>query len=249
MQALIPRIQDRTIITYGFSQQADIRAENLRTDKNGTTFDIYADRFDTVLKDIFLPMLGEHNVQNSLVAVATALQLEIAPALIKKGMEGFTGVKRRFTQTGIVNEVTIIDDYAHHPVEIGVVLKTARSAVEGTGGRVIAVAQPHRYSRLNDLFDDFCTCFNEADSVIITDVYEAGETPIENRNKDALVDGIRGHGHKDVQGLESRDALPALLADMVKPEDFVICMGAGDITAWAYDLPEQLEKLLKSHAA
>ena len=249
VQALIPQIKDRNIITYGFSQQADIRAENLRTDKNGTTFDIYADRFDSVLKDIFLPMLGEHNVQNSLVAVATALQLNIAPALIKKGMEGFTGVKRRFTQTGLVNNVTIIDDYAHHPVEISVVLKTARSAVAGTSGRVIAIAQPHRYSRLNDLFDDFCTCFNEADSVIIADVYEAGESPIEGRNKDALVEGIRGYGHKDVQGLESRDALPALLADIVKPDDYVICMGAGDITAWAYDLPEQLEKLFASNAA
>ena len=243
VQALIPQIQDRTIITYGFSTQADIRADNIRTDKNGTTFDVYADRFDTVLKDMFLPMLGDHNVQNSLVAVATALQLEIAPALIKKGMESFTGVKRRFTQTGIVNEVTIIDDYAHHPVEIGVVLKTARSAVAGTSGRVIAVAQPHRYSRLNDLFDEFCACFNDADVAIISDVYAAGESPLPGATRDRLVKTMTDRGHRRALALSGEAALPALIAAEAKPGDIVVCLGAGTITTWANALPGALGKI------
>ncbi|MDB2683100.1 UDP-N-acetylmuramate--L-alanine ligase [Alphaproteobacteria bacterium] len=249
VQALIPEITDRKIITYGFSPQADIRAENLRTDPSGTTFDVIFANDDTTLKDIFLPMLGRHNVQNSLIALAVAQQMDIAPPLMKKGMEGFTGVKRRFTKTGEVNNVTIIDDYAHHPVEIATILETARTAVKDTGGNVIAVMQPHRYSRLHDLFEDFCTCFNEADSVIITDIYEAGETPIEGASQQALVEGIKQRGHKDVEALDARENLAKIIHGKAKLGDFVICMGAGDITAWAYELPGELQVLSESNAA
>lgn len=196
-----------------------------------------------------LPMLGRHNVSNALVAVAAALQLDIAAPLIKKGMATFTGVKRRFTKTGEVNGITIIDDYAHHPVEIKTVLETARSAVRDENEKVIAVMQPHRYSRLNDLFDDFCTCFNAADTVFVADVYAAGETPIEGRDAVSLAEGIRGVGHKDVNVLNDRKDLADAIADIAQPGDYVICMGAGDITAWAYDLPGQLEKQLESKVA
>lgn len=253
VQALIPTIGDRRFVTYGFNPQADVRAENVRSGPDGSVFDVIfaakGEREELVLRDVHLPMLGRHNVQNSLVALAIAHEMDVAPPLMKKGMESFTGVKRRFTKTGEVNGVTIIDDYAHHPIEIETILKTARTAVAETGGRIFAVMQPHRYSRLQDLFEEFCTCFNDADTVVIADVYEAGEEPIEGFDKMSLVDGIREHGHKDVIALPSRDELAATLAGFVQPNDFVICMGAGDITAWAYELPEALEKLLQSKVA
>lgn len=172
--------------------------------------------------------------------------------LLKKGLNSFTGVKRRFTKTGETHGVTIIDDYAHHPIEIETVLKTARTAVAENDAKVIAVMQPHRYTRLDDLFEDFCKCFNEADTVIITDVYEAGEEPIENRNKQSLVDGIKSHGHRNVHALPAREDLPRLLAKHTNAGDYVVLMGAGDITSWAYELPEQLESELakeKGHVA
>ncbi len=248
VQALIPEITDRKIITYGFNPQADIRAENLRHDSSGTTFDvIFTDGL--TLKDVYLPMLGRHNVQNSLVALAVARELDVAPPLMKKGMETFTGVKRRFTKTGEVGGITIIDDYGHHPVEIATVLATARTAVKETGGKIIAVVQPHRYSRLHDLFEDFCTCFNDADMVIVADVYEAGETPIAGINKESLAEGIKKHGYKDVDMLNKSEDLAQMIYSKATRGDFVICMGAGDITYWAYDLPGELEKLLKSNAA
>ena len=173
VQALIPSVQDRKIITYGMNPQADVRAENIRGSAKGSTFDVSLPD-GAALKDVFLPMLGEHNVQNALAALSIAYELKIAPPLMKKALEGFTGVKRRFTNCGESHGVTVIDDYAHHPAEIETVLKAARMAVSENEGRVIAVMQPHRYSRLHDLFEEFCTCFNGADSVIITDVYEAG---------------------------------------------------------------------------
>lgn len=246
VQALIPHVSDRKIITYGFNPQADVRASNIRSDASGSLFDVrfagwlFDDGKALELKDIYLPMLGEHNVQNSLVALAIAQQMNVAPPVMKKGLGGFNGVKRRFTKTGEVQGITIIDDYAHHPIEIETVLKTARNAASHNNGRVIAVMQPHRYSRLHDLFEDFSTCFNDADSVLIADVYEAGEDPIEGVDKFSLVQAIAARGHRDVQALPSRDQLASMVAEKAQSGDFVICMGAGDITAWAYDLPQQL---------
>lgn len=252
VQALVPSVKDRKIITYGFNPQADVQVSNVKSDAKGSVFDVtFAGTIngeqDLVLRDVHLPMLGRHNVQNSLVALAVAHKMGVPAPTLKKGLAGFTGVKRRFTKTGESHGITVIDDYAHHPIEIETVLKTARTAVAQTKGRVIAVMQPHRYSRLNDLFEDFCKCFNEAETVIIADVYEAGETPIEGRNKKTLVEGIKSHGHRDVHALPSRAELAHMVAKYTQNGDYVICMGAGDITSWAYDLPTQLdEELSKS---
>ncbi|MCB9988574.1 MAG: UDP-N-acetylmuramate--L-alanine ligase [Rhodospirillales bacterium] len=240
VQSLVPELTDRRIVTYGFNPQADVRAFNLRTGGDGSTFDVSFG--DNVVKDIYLPMLGQHNVQNALAALAVARELDMGEAAMKKALRHFEGVKRRFTRTGESNGVTVIDDYGHHPVEISAVLKAARSAVEASHGRVLAVVQPHRYSRLNDLMDDFCTCFNDADSVIVANVYAAGETPIEGADKEHLAAGIRAHGHRDVTALIERTDLARLIAARARPGDFVICLGAGDITRWAYDLPAELDR-------
>ena len=249
VQALIPSVRDRRIITYGFNPQADVRADNIRSDAQGSVFDVtfsgWVAKGEVItIKDIMLPMLGQHNVQNSLVSLAIAMEMAIPVALMKKGLSNFTGVKRRFTKTGEAGGITIIDDYAHHPVEIEVVLKTARQAVATNQGRVIAVMQPHRYTRLRDLFEDFCTCFNEADTVLIADVYEAGEEPIEGIHKNSLVEGIKAHGHRDVLALPTKAELPHLLSKMASAHDVIVCLGAGDITSWAYALPAQLEQEL-----
>lgn len=255
VQALIPTVKDRKIITYGFNPQADVQVSNVVSNANGSTFDVtfaakINDGQELALRDVHLPMLGEHNVQNSLVALAIAHEMGAPAPTLKKGLAGFTGVKRRFTKTGEAGGVTIIDDYAHHPIEIETMLKTARTAVADNDGKVIVVMQPHRYSRLDDLFEEFCKCFNEADTVIITDVYEAGETPIDNRNKLSLVEGIKNHGHRDVHALPSRAELGHTVAKFAKSGDYVILMGAGDITAWAYELPAQLEaELVKAKGA
>ncbi len=245
VQALLPSVQDRKIITYGFSPQAEVQAENIRSDASGSTFDVTLPDGKT-LKDIRLSMLGRHNVQNSLAALAIAYELEIPHAIMKKALASFTGVKRRFTKTGEVGGITIIDDYAHHPVEIETVLKTARCAVAETGGRVITVMQPHRYTRLSNLFDGFCTCFNDADTVFIAEVYAAGEKPIEGATRDHLVEGIARHGHHDVRKLTGRDDLARAVFDTAKAGDIVVCMGAGDITYWAYALPDELAALQKN---
>lgn len=252
VQALVPTISDRKVVTYGFNPQADVHGENIRSDATGSVFDVtFSARLSETetqetLKDVYLPMLGQHNVQNALSVLAIAHQMGVAPPIMKKALENFTGVKRRFTKTGEVNGITIIDDYAHHPVEIETVLRTARSAVKNTGGRVIAVKQPHRYSRLHDLFDEFCTCFNDADTVFIADIYTAGEDPIEGATQNALVNGIRTHGHKDVRALNSPDDLANEISTLAQDGDFVICLGAGDITTWAYDLPDELVASLKA---
>jgi UDP-N-acetylmuramate--alanine ligase len=251
VQALIPSVASRRVITYGFNPQADVQAVNVRSDGEGSTFDvIFAPRLTKdnkglELKDVHLSMLGRHNVQNSLVALTIAHEMGVKPPVMKKGLASFTGVKRRFTKTGETHGITVIDDYAHHPVEIGVVLKTARTAVAAKNARVIAVMQPHRYTRLNDLFDDFCKCFNDADTVIVADVYAAGEDPIEGANRDALVKGIKEHGHRDVHILSSKEDLAKIVSKIAKPDDYVICMGAGDITSWAYALPGELGLLLE----
>lgn len=244
VQALIGKVTDRRIFTFGFSPQADVRAVNVRTEIGQSTFDVVirerVDSAERVIRDVRLPMVGDHNVSNSLAAITVALELGIPDDKIVSAFDGFTGVKRRFTKTGEVDGVTIIDDYGHHPVEIKAVLKAARKATENN---VIAVVQPHRYSRLHDLFEEFCTCFNDADSVIVADVYEAGENPIEGANRDALVEGLRNRGHRHVAALEGPEALASMIAKEAKPGDLVVCLGAGSISAWANALPAQLEAL------
>ncbi len=244
VQALIGKVTDRRIFTFGFSPQADVRAVNVRTEIGQSTFDVVirerVDSAERIIKDVRLPMVGDHNVSNSLAAITVALELGIPDDKIVSAFDGFTGVKRRFTKTGEVDGVTIIDDYGHHPVEIKAVLKAARKA---TGNNVIAVVQPHRYSRLHDLFEEFCTCFNDADSLIVADVYEAGESPIEGANRDALVEGLRNRGHRHVAALEGPEALASMIAKEAKPGDLVVCLGAGSISAWANALPAQLEAL------
>ncbi|HCW65916.1 MAG TPA: UDP-N-acetylmuramate--L-alanine ligase, partial [Thalassospira lucentensis] len=228
VQALIGRVTDRRIFTFGFSPQADVRATNVRTNISDSVFDVVirerVDSAERIIKDVRLPMVGDHNVSNSLAAITVALELGIPDEKIVSAFDGFTGVKRRFTKTGEVDGVTIIDDYGHHPVEIKAVLKAARQA---TQNNVIAVVQPHRYSRLHDLFEDFCTCFNDADNVIVADVYEAGETPIEGASRDALVEGLRNRGHRHVSALEGPEKLAEVIAAAAKPGDLVVCLGAG----------------------
>jgi len=244
VQAMIPRLSDRRLITYGLSRQADIRGVNLRYRTDETVFDIEIKervrRRQARFNDIALPMLGEHNVRNALAAIAVGWELGLDETAIGRAFAGFEGVNRRFTRTGVANGITVIDDYGHHPVEIAHVLKAARAACRG---KVIAVAQPHRYSRLSDLFEDFCTCFNDADKVVIADVYPAGEEPIPGADRDSLVDGLRNRGHRNVRSLISEEDLPGVIADIAGEGDFVICLGAGNITAWAQALPGRLEAL------
>ncbi len=246
VQSLAAQVSDRKIITYGFNPQADIRAENIRPSAEGSIFDVVFagwlsdDGKEQVIKDINFSMLGRHNIQNSLVALGVAKEMNVSADKMKAAMANFGGVKRRFTKTGEVGGITVIDDYAHHPVEIDVVLKTARDAVAQTKGNVIAVMQPHRYTRLNDLYEEFCRCFNDADHVIILDVFAGGEEPITGVDKDYLVAGIKSHGHRSVQAINSSDELPAAISKIAKSGDYVIMMGAGNITAMAYDLPDKL---------
>jgi len=247
VQTMAAHAKDRKIITYGFNPQADVCAQNVISNGEGSTFDaIFAGWLnengqEVVMQGVHLSMLGRHNVQNSLVALGIAKEMGISLEDMRTALDNFGGVKRRFTKTGIVDDITIIDDYAHHPVEIGVVLKTARSAVEQTGGQVIAVMQPHRYTRLQSLYEEFCRCFNDADHVIISDVYEASEKPIEGVNKDYLVDGLKTHGHRSAQALPEKEDLARLVCEIAQPGDYVIVMGAGSSTHWAYALPEELK--------
>ena len=246
VQAMIPELSDRRVITYGFNPQADVRATNVRSSAEGNIFDVtfagwMTDGEEQTLRDVFLPMLGDYNVSNSLASLTIAHEMGVPAAIMKTAMKNFSGVKRRFTKTGVSNGVTIIDDYAHHPVEIKAVLKAARQAVDADGKKVVAVMQPHRYSRLNDLFDDFCACFNDADAVLITDVYEAGEAPIEGVDKEHLAAGVKDCGHKNARALPSQAELASIVSDMVEDGDYIICLGAGSISKWAYELPEQLD--------
>jgi UDP-N-acetylmuramate--alanine ligase len=244
VQAMIPRLSDRRIVTYGFSPQADVRAERIITDRMGATFEVtVTDRASgrvRTMKPFRLPMLGQHNVQNALAAIAIGVEMEVDEATIRSALAGFKGVKRRFTRTGEAGGISVIDDYGHHPVEIAAVLKAARQA----GARdVIAVVQPHRYSRLATLFEDFCTCMNDAGTVIVADVYAAGEQPIEGIDKDALVEGLRARGHRSVVPLPGPDSLPEMIHAIARSGDYVVCLGAGNITAWAHALPGQLAEL------
>ncbi|MFT8246269.1 UDP-N-acetylmuramate--L-alanine ligase [Roseomonas sp. BN140053] len=244
VQAMIPRLSDRRIVTYGFSPQADVRAERVITDRMGATFEVVVqDRLakrTRHLKPFRLPMLGQHNVQNALAAIAIGVEMEVPEEVIRSALASFKGVKRRFTRVGDVGGITVIDDYGHHPVEIAAVLKAARQA----GARdVVAVVQPHRFSRLQSLFEDFCKCMNDAGTVIVADVYAAGEQPIEGMDKDGLVEGLRAHGHRSVVPLPGPDSLAEMVHAIARPGDYVVCLGAGSITGWAHALPEQLTAL------
>ncbi len=234
-------VVDRRIIAYGFDEGADVRAVNLRPAKTGVTFDIIARRRGegpgVTLHDLFLPMAGRHNVQNAVAAIAVARELGVNDAQIRKGLRSFGGVKRRFSAVGEWNGVRIIDDYGHHPVEIAAVLRAARDICEG---RVIAIAQPHRYTRLRDLFADFATCFADADIAAVADVYPAGEAPIPGIDADALVAAIAKTGHRGARKLAALDDMAAFVRAEANPGDFVVCLGAGDITAHANALAGKL---------
>jgi UDP-N-acetylmuramate--alanine ligase len=242
VQALVGRVTDRRVVTYGFNTQADVRAVNLHYAGGSAHFDIELSDSATI-EGCTLPMPGDHNVSNALAAVAVARHLGMRRTEIKDALLNFKGVNRRFTKVGEVGGVTIIDDYGHHPVEIAAVLKAARQAVgDNEGARVIAVHQPHRYTRLSTLFEDFCTCFNDADVVGIAEVFAAGEDPIPGASRDDLVAGLIRHGHRDARAVESEDALELLVRAEAKPGDIVVCLGAGTISTWANGLPDRLSR-------
>jgi len=237
VQNLVGRISDRRVVTFGFNAQSDVRAVNLTYRKGIAHFDVALQAEGQVIEGCTLPMPGDHNVSNALAAVAVARHLGMTKAQIRAALAKFGGVNRRFTKVGEVNGVTVIDDYGHHPVEIAAVLKAARQASEG---RVIAVHQPHRYSRLSSLFEDFCACFNEADVVGIAEVFAAGEELIPGATRDDLVRGLIGHGHRNAQALETEADLVKLIKDSARSGDIVVCLGAGTISAWAHNLPTRL---------
>ena len=238
VQTLVGRVTDRRIVTYGFNAQADVRAINLHYVKGIAKFDIALQTEDRVIEGCSLPMPGDHNVSNALAAVAVSHHLGMSDDDIRSALENFKGVNRRFTKVGEVNGVTIIDDYGHHPVEIAAVLKAARQACEG---RVIAVHQPHRYTRLHSLFEDFCGCFHEADVVGVADVYAAGEDPIPGASRDDLVAGLTRHGHRHAVVIEEQDDLTKLVKAEARPGDMVVCLGAGTISTWSRELAARLE--------
>jgi UDP-N-acetylmuramate--alanine ligase len=238
VQTIIPRLRDRRIVTYGFAAQADVRGDNVRPVAGGNVFDVsLRDRNGEVatIRDVALPMPGRHNVQNALAAIGVAAELGIPHQAIARGFDKFGGVKRRFTKVGELDGATIIDDYGHHPTEIRAVLSAAR---EGAEGRVIAVVQPHRYTRLRDLMEEFQGAFNDADVVYVTPVYPAGEEPIEGVDAEALVEGLKERGHRAVKAVADLDDLCLSLRDLAARGDMVICLGAGDITKWAAALAD-----------
>jgi UDP-N-acetylmuramate--alanine ligase len=244
VQQMIPKLSDRRVLTYGFSPQADIRAVDVRLGRDGARFDILVsdtlgDRGRTIA-NLFLPMFGQHNVQNSLAAAAVAEAMALGDDALRAALRNFKGVKRRFTKTGEWNGVTIIDDYGHHPVEIAAVLKAARAIVEG---KLIAVVQPHRFTRVAHLFDGFCTCFNDADIVLVADIYAAGESPIEGVARDSLVAGLIEHGHRNARPLAEPSELASIIKELAESGDMVVCLGAGSITNWANRLPWDLAAL------
>jgi UDP-N-acetylmuramate--alanine ligase len=244
VQRLVGRIEDRRIITYGENPQADVRLVDVTNVGGRQTFTVqFRDREGEVvhtIEKLTLPMPGRHNALNTTAAVAVARELKIPDDAIRSAIAGFGGVKRRFTRAGEWSDVTIIDDYGHHPVEIAAVLKAAR---ESTKGQVIAVVQPHRYTRLQSLFEPFSTCFNDADAVVVAEVYPAGEAPIKDVDRDHLVSAIRARGHRQVIALPGQPQLAGIVKDIAKPGDFVVCLGAGSITQWAYALENELKAI------
>lgn len=263
VQAMLPDLRDRKIFTYGLNAQNDVRAHNIRFAPEGTLFDItikprlYGEISiacnltapeDHHIQDIFLPMPGEHNVLNALSAIIVAIQMDMNETQIKAGLHNFGGVKRRFTKVGSVDGITIIDDYGHYPVEIKAVLKAARQAVAAHNGRIFAIVQPHRYTRLHSLFEDFCTCMHDADEVLVLDVHEAGENPIDGVNGYSLAQGLKRHGHNAAEYVNTSEALAGILSERAKSGDIAICLGAGNITKIAHDLPTQLAQILGTNA-
>src|SRR3954447_1604703 len=244
VQTLVGKIEDRRIITYGENPQADARLLDLAPMNAGSTFRVaFRDRKAGTrheIKDLVLPMPGRHNALNATAAIAVAHELGLSDDMIRKALAGFGGVRRRFTKTGEANGITIIDDYGHHPVEIAAVLKAARESIEG---KVIAVVQPHRFTRLQSLFEEFCSCFNDADAVIVADVYPAGEAAIPGIDRDHFVLGLRAHGHREVIPLQEPADLARVVHSMAARGDYVVCLGAGNITQWAYALPNELKAL------
>jgi len=241
VQQLVGRIEDRRVITYGENPQADVRLESFNVAEGRSRFAVvFRDRAGEDvhrIDNLSLPMPGRHNALNATAAIAVARELKVTDERIRKALENFAGVKRRFTRTGTWNGVTVIDDYGHHPVEIAAVLRAAR---DSTKGRVIAVVQPHRYTRLQSLFEQFCTCFNDADAVVVAHVYPAGEAPIAGIDRDSFVAGLRARGHRQVVPLDGPEQLPTAVKRLVAPGDYVVCLGAGSITQWAYALPNEL---------
>jgi UDP-N-acetylmuramate--alanine ligase len=244
VQDLVGRIEDRRVITYGVNPQADVRMLDIDLTGGVGRFRVTIrdrKRGETVeIPDLVMPMPGHHNALNAVAALALGYELGIAPDTLRKSLAGFGGVKRRFTRTGEWNGATIFDDYGHHPVEITAVLKAARASAEG---KVIAIVQPHRYTRLNALFNDFCTCFNDADTVIVAPVYTAGEEPIEGADHEGLVAGLKARGHRNVIPMQSPEDLAGIISGIAGPGDYVIFLGAGNITQWAYALPGQLAEM------
>lgn len=244
VQDMVGSVADRRVITYGENPQADVRILDIELGGGRCRFKVqFRDRTGAIvdeIEDLVLPMPGRHNALNATSAIAVARELGMAGPQIRKALAGFGGVKRRFTRTGEWNGATIFDDYGHHPVEIAAVLKAARAS---TDSQVIAIVQPHRYTRLSSLFNEFCTCFNDADTVIVADVYAAGEQPIPGASRDDLVSGLKTRGHKSVIALEGPAELAGIVAGLAKPGDYVVCLGAGNITQWAYALPDELAKL------
>jgi UDP-N-acetylmuramate--alanine ligase len=241
VQTLVGKLEDRRILTYGQNPQSDVLLADLTHNNGSSHFSVkFRDREGNTthtIDELMLPMPGQHNALNATSAIAVAHELGIADDVIRKALANFGGVKRRFTRVGEWNGAVIIDDYGHHPVEIAAVLRAAR---ESAKGKVIAVMQPHRYTRLRDLFEQFCTCFNDADAVIIAPVYPAGEQPIPGADRDSLVQGLRAHGHRQAIPLEAPEKLAGLIKGLAKPGDYVVCLGAGSITQWAYALPAEL---------
>ncbi|WP_288015209.1 UDP-N-acetylmuramate--L-alanine ligase [Blastomonas sp.] len=240
VQAILPRVKDRRIVTYGFSAQADIRGDNVVSIPGGNRFDVTVRERDGSTRQISgieMPMPGRHNVQNAIAAIAVGLQMGMQDSDIITGFAQFGGVKRRFTNVGNVDGITIIDDYGHHPVEIRAVLAAAR---EGVQNRIIAVVQPHRYSRLGDLMDEFQQAFNDADIVYVAPVYAAGEDPVEGVSAEALASGLKARGHRQARTISGPEELADLLAAEAQDGDMVICLGAGDITKWAAGLADAI---------
>jgi UDP-N-acetylmuramate--alanine ligase len=242
VQDLVGRIQDRRILTYGENPQADVRLMDVDLRGGVSRFRVLIRKRDQEVEiaDLAMPMPGHHNALNATAAIAVAHELGVEPDAIRRALAGFGGVKRRFTRTGEWRGVTIFDDYGHHPVEIAAVLRAARAS---TDGQVIAVVQPHRYTRLHSLFNDFCTCFNDADTVIVAPVYAAGEQPIPGCDRDGLVAGLKARGHRNALPLEGPEDLAGLVGGLARPGDYVVCLGAGNITQWAYALPDELQAL------
>jgi UDP-N-acetylmuramate--alanine ligase len=242
VQDLVGRIQDRRILTYGENPQADVRLMDVDLRGGVSRFRVLIRKRDQEVEiaDLAMPMPGHHNALNATAAIAVAHELGVEPDAIRRALAGFGGVKRRFTRTGEWRGVTIFDDYGHHPVEIAAVLRAARAS---TDGQVIAVVQPHRYTRLHSLFNDFCTCFNDADTVIVAPVYAASEQPIPGCDRDGLVAGLKARGHRNALPLEGPEDLAGLVGGLARPGDYVVCLGAGNITQWAYALPDELQAL------